>query len=324
MAIQSLTTQAGFEDLQNALAQIANNLNSHVNLTLGKAHSVQLFSGYVDSSGNDLTKYQNAAGIVVGTMFAVFYVNGVTYYAPANPTALAGQPATTGQLNPDVTESVPVSTPGGSSLVTDYISVDVASGTNTNNLLIAHTQLPFQTAHSQILAFLQNTYDSAGTVIGRYVIQFVYGGVQYSIPCDTRLGGPPQGPRNPTIPVTESASSSNDYQLDINVPIQCAVAGGQQPFTFQWQWSPTVHMPTWNTLPPATNGNFIPPGWSGDGIRYNLPGTFGPTTSLSILQLIRANPGGGTSQTTYIQCIVSNSAGSATSNICAFTMTEAS
>lgn len=321
MSLVGITTQAGFVDLQNVLSQVANNLNSHVNLPLGKAHGVQLQNGYIDSGGNDLRTYQNSNGIVIANQFAVFYVNGVTYYAPANTTSLAGQPVTTGELNPSGAEESAISLPGGSTLVTDYTAVDVASGTNVNNLLLAHSRLPFQTAHGQVLAFLQNTYDSSGATIGRYVVQFVYGGVQYSIPCDTRLGGPPQPPRGYTVPVTLAATDDDAFNVS-NTPITCVPGAGLQPVSFYWQWSSVTTPPVWNTIPAAVGGVFHPPGWV--DIFYDWPGgqVLGGATNPNTLFIRNANPGSTTTRSILFQCVVTNTAGSSASNTCTYTQTS--
>lgn len=141
-----------------------------------------------------MTSYRNSNGDVVGTKIIRFAINGVLYYAPGKTTALEGQAASTGVLdtNPDITTALSV--PQAASLQTDYGSLELQQAINTNSLLLEHTRQNHDAVHNggRMRVVAKETLDSGGYIVGRYVIKFVVNGVEYEIPCDTRIGGPPE------------------------------------------------------------------------------------------------------------------------------------
>jgi hypothetical protein len=90
MADRSIVTQVGIEDLKFALSEVAENLSTHINASLSKAHGLNIINGYIDSDGNDLTTFQDSQGNVMGNYQLLFFINNVPYFAPALATALDG------------------------------------------------------------------------------------------------------------------------------------------------------------------------------------------------------------------------------------------
>ena len=250
----AVVTQAELAAIKDSLEQIATNLNVHVNHSLSKAHGINLVTGYTDDYGNDLTTYQSASGDVIGHLFLCFDVAGSIYYAPANTTARPGQSASNGSLdtNPDL--ATQFESPGRAALVTEFGNTEAQKVVNVNDLLLTHTLTAHQFVHSfggQMQAIARNTFDSSGSLIGRYVILFVVNGIEYEIPCDTRFGGPPQPPYGVWVTTTWADHHAPAYydgekpgNFTLNATANpCVVARGTKPFTFQWFLGTTYDSP---------------------------------------------------------------------------------
>lgn len=263
MSQKALLTQGEIAAFKDATQQLASNLNTHINHSLSKAHGIQLITGYTDSDGNNLTTYQNSHGDVVGTYFVRFAINGVLYYAPGISTVLAGQAASTGSLdtNPDITTVL--GNPGAASLVTEYASIEIQQTVNVNSLLLEHSRTNHDLVHSYggVMSVVpKTTIDSAGYTVGRYVIKFVVNGVEYEIPCDTRLGGPPQPMRGSSL-LSNVAAKHNSSRMgrddeQFAVFTFTAPTGGTRPYTMKYQINQKADgSGVWNDMSDAT------PGW---------------------------------------------------------------
>jgi hypothetical protein len=192
MSERSIVTQVGIEDLKFALGEVAENLSKHINSSLSKAHGLNIINGYVDSDGNDRTTFQDSEGNVMGQYQLLFFINNVAYYAPAQATALEGQPETNGSIDTSDTDDE-FDEQGGSAWVTDYTSDQVAQAEAMNvDVLITHTGQIYYATHGNMTVSVQTTFNSLGAQIGTHLVTFRYSGVVYQIPVSNRFGGPAQ------------------------------------------------------------------------------------------------------------------------------------
>lgn len=236
MANKTIITQAEIGRFRDILSLTAANLSAHANHSLSKAHGVEVATGYVDGYGNDLTTYRNSRGVIVGTKMIRLAVNGVLYYAPAVPTSLAGQPAATGIPTDNPDDISTTVSPNPASLVTEYGSIEVAQAEAVNNLLLEHTRLNHDVVHSenqQMRVVQKSTFDATGALIGRFVAKLVIAGVEYELPCDTRLGGPPQPPQIRIFPASKEVGDIDPPYGITSIPI---IDGGTRPITFSYQY----------------------------------------------------------------------------------------
>ena len=260
MPIKSLATQSELHGLQDAVNVLAENLKAHASAPLGKAHGIQLVNGYVDDAGNDLTTYQDSHGDIVADKFVAFCVDGILYYAPGATSTLAGQVSSVQAIADSAGEVT--GTLGGSTLITDYTSLEILHAQNVNSLFLEHTRLPHASAHQNMSAFLKTTLDSAGHTVGRYVVQLALGGTVYQVPCDRRLGGPVQPPRITSQPPDYSQGGSSISDAHRGPTWQGKViAVGTLPIAYQWQvgTSPSNLV----DLPPSEGGGVDVPSFPG-------------------------------------------------------------
>jgi hypothetical protein len=193
MADRSIVTQVGLGDLKFALQEVAQNLFSHINSSLSKAHGLNIINGYVDSNGNDLTTFQDSQGNVMGNYQILFFIGNVPYFAPANLTALAGQPETNGSINTDTAQEDAFSQQGGSAWVTGYTSDQVAQAEAINtDVLVGHTQQIYYATHGNMAVTASTTFNSLGAQVGTHLVTLRYNGLVYQIPVCDRFGGPSQ------------------------------------------------------------------------------------------------------------------------------------
>lgn len=291
-AEKSILTQSSINNIKTWESQLAENLAAHANASLSKAHGMTyryLLSPYLDSSGNDVGVYYDSGGDVVGYHQMQVTYNNTLYFVPLNSSMLDGQPAATGV--PSTVGSI--STTGGSAWVTDFVSAAQQNMEATNNLLLPHTQLSHWEAHtvSSYAVLPQSTVDSAGHTVGRYVLKLVYENQELFIPCDTRMGGPPQPARNISITIDTPnvvIPKKSPNTCDVNI---WAYATGTLPITYSWQWSITNTDP-WTVF---TNGYVNVTGWS--------PG-FDTFVFQNHVNIIYVNPGSRNTASVYIRCAV--------------------
>lgn len=306
MSQRAIVTQAELAGFKAAVNLVAENLNTHINQSVSKAHGIAAVDGFVDGDGNDRTVYRNSNGDAIGTTCVRFVISGVPYYAPGAPTILEGQPASTGSLdsNPDIVAAV--SAPSRSSLVTEYGVITSQQAINVNSLLLEHARLNHDQAHSfggTMRVIPKLTHDSAGYVVGRYAIKFVVGGTEYEIPCDTRLGGPEQTPRVQIVP---SAKQVNNTDPPYNVTCNPTILGGTLPIVFSWEYYDNG---SWTELPldTLTNVPFV-------GNFANSVATQFMDASTGQVKFISGAPGGDSLDHVRIRATVTNGAGSTTTD----------
>lgn len=306
MSDKTIVSQTEIAAFKDAIDKVASNLNAHINQALSKAHGIDLVAGFVDGGGNDRTAYRNSNGDLIGTTFVRFAVGGILYYAPGASTVLAGQPSSTGSLdsNPDIT--VAQSVPSPCSLITEYGSIEIQQAVNVNSLLIEHTQTNHDQVHSyggSMQAVLKNTFDSAGYLVGRYVIKFVFGGVEYEIPCDTRVGGPPQPPKVDVIP---SSKLADNIPSPYNITITPTIQGGTLPISFSWEY---YNNGGWTILPVnvVTDVPFV-------GNVSNHVSLEFLSTATGTIQFNSGAPGGDRFDYIRLRLTATNEAGSATTD----------
>lgn len=193
MADRSIVTQVGLGDLKFALQEVAENLFTHINSSLSKAHGLNIINGYVDANGNDLTTFQDSQGNVMGNYQILFFIGNVPYFAPANLTVLPGQPETNGSIDTDTEQADAFSQQGGSAWVTDYTSDQVAQAEAINtDVLVGHTQQIYYATHGNMAVTSSITFNSLGAQVGSHLVTFRYNGLVYQIPVSNRFGGPSQ------------------------------------------------------------------------------------------------------------------------------------
>lgn len=309
MADRNIVTQVGIEDLKFALAEIAENLDSHINASLSKAHGINLITGYVDAYGNDLTTYRDSNGDLVASYFIRFTIDGVVYYAPASFTTLDGQPATNGSV--DTSPDTDTSPESGSSWVTDYTSDQVAQAESINNdVLVEHTRRPHWDAHGGLTVLTQDSFSNLGHKVGTHIIQMRVGGTVYNIPCSTRLGGPVQLPRG--VSILASYYDKYDHPRDVNLSVPTTVTGGTLPFTYQWQIFSNAG---WVDITPNPVTQSVSDGSKSVNIRWT-------SYDSGTMVVVESNPGNGATHSFIFRVIVTSAAGSTTSNNFQYTVTN--
>lgn len=246
---KNLITQARLSEVKFAESGLADNLFTHANASLSKAHGVILLNlpkPTLDANGNDISYYQDSHGDRVGYYYMRLTYNNTNYFAPVELTSLPGKDSLTG-LAPDtsVTGIIPV-IPGGTAWVTDFTQEDEQDLIFTNSgVLLPHTLLAHWETHSggvyQVIP--QITLDSAGHRVGNYIARVVVDGVELWLPCDTRLGGPIQPMRVAFPAITTRLGTNHNYSQMGRDDNQYgyfwwnAPTGGQLPYTFTWQFN---------------------------------------------------------------------------------------
>jgi len=292
---QNLVTKASLEETQTAETLLVENLSAHVNASLSKAHGIIFYNlphPTYDANGNDLSVYYDSHGDIVGNNLMRLTYNRVNYYAPINPSSLAGKGSLTG-LDPSVFISAAAAQaaviPGNTAWTTDFTLQDQQELLFTNdNILIPHTNLSHWETHTggiyQILP--QIITDSAGHRVSNYIARILVDGAELWIPCDTRSNGPIQ-PVRVAFPAINTLQGSNaNYCAMGRDDSQYGyfwynpAAGGELPATFQWQY---------NGYQPQKIGNSF---WSdpltGSGIWYDISNSPG-------YQAMPSNPVGAVS-----------------------------
>lgn len=193
MADRNIVTQVGLSDLKFALLEVAENLFSHINTSLSKAHGLNIINGYIDSNGNDLTTFQDSEGNVMGNYQLLFFIGNVPYFAPANFTVLEGQPETNGSIDTSTDDDDEFTMRGGSAWVTDYTSDQVAQAQAINNdVLLPHTGQIYYSTHGSMTVTTSPTFNSLGAQVGSHLVTMRYNGIVYQVPVSDRFGGPAQ------------------------------------------------------------------------------------------------------------------------------------
>jgi hypothetical protein len=297
MPERNIVTQVGIEDLKFALAEVAANLDAHVNASLSKAHGINLLAGYTDADNNDLTTYQDSNGDVIGNYFIKWVIESVAYYSPAVTTVLPGQTETTGIV--DTSADGEFEEQGGSSWVTSYTSDQVAQANAINtDVLIPHTQQAHENTHGSIAVIQQDTFSNLGHTVGTHVVQVKIANNVYNIPASTRFGGPLQAPRIGGIPTNLSVEIGEGDSNDCNVPVTVPFLGGTKPVEYHWQFN---NAGVWEDITPASSPLALP-GWD-SGIQFQWA-----STSVATFRITQVSPGSNETRSAQFRCRVTNEA----------------
>ncbi len=328
--IKGIATQAELAAFLDGLDNMASNLTFHVNETSGvtpgsslsQAHGIDLVVGYVDAYNNDLRTYQDSNGDRVSddwstdkANFVRFIVGGQPYWAPLQTSTLEGQPRGTGALS---STDPTVGLPGGSTLITDYITDEAVAATNLDSLLHEHTKLSHTSAHGALTVTPSSTTDSAGHAIGTHLIVFQYNGLVYHLPVSDRFGGPAQPIRlSSTCPVASFVGTVNgNFGLSgctLNMKVKggaewptavvltTTIAGGTAPIAYTWQYyngSTWIDQAVSTQVPGTGTGGLIP-----------ASGIVGSTNVGTIVsQWTTASPGNDDGNTWLMRLKLDNSA----------------
>jgi len=321
MADKYIVTQQELKPIKSDLADLAENLDTHVSDTLSKAHGINLFQGPgpldPGSGGNDYSQYFDSNGDLVGSRQIRVIANGTTVYLPCNPSTLDGQPAGTGAIDTGTAaENAALADPGPSNWVTAFVEAAEQEVTSVSELLIAHSGESLESVHGGMEVLPKESIDSRGHVVGDRVLTIAIGGFKYEIPASSRIGGPLQGPRgavlSPSVKVISIGSGdSNNTNVDLTV-----TAGGTGPLTYQFQY--LALGVTWTNITPGTNVSVF---YAGGNSRYAITWI---STEVNILKIVSIHPGSDDTDVTYVRCIVSNDGGSVTTNECRLTLRDSS
>lgn len=223
-----LFTQADLATLNAQLDSILKNLNTHVNMSLSKAHSFKVVqTAYYDSGGDQVNKAFSpvTSEYVLEFQFGEPPANTTIYVpvrvvtASTTPVADPG-PRTIGNgitftaTSPAGTSTSPGVPLAQKSLVTTSPSeVAYEQAVVYNDLLLMHQLCSVNDVrelqcHGGISFSTDSVLDALGHVVGRKTINIGWGGVLYKLPGDTLIQGPPQGVRQLRA---VTSSSGNPY-----------------------------------------------------------------------------------------------------------------
>lgn len=202
---RTLVTQTQVDALNAIIAQIGQNLNTHVNDSLTRAHGLNAaFTTYFDTAGDTV------GNVVIWFDFGT-PPNVTRLYVPAILTTL-------GPARTDNGVTVTAQTPTGSSIspgipLTEFplatvFTEDTANSLNIyNDLLLAHiggimTDTGALQVHGGAAFSTINSLDQLGHVVGRNLVQIGINGTAFNLIADSLSSGPPQPPRVQPFPQT--------------------------------------------------------------------------------------------------------------------------
>jgi hypothetical protein len=323
-----LASQTSANTAQFALDLLAANLDYHVTGSLARAHglsAITFASPVNDANGNDVQYYRDSNGDIVGRYQLRFSANGVTYYAPGQSTALAGQDSSSGSLT-ETDVSALLGQVDKSALVTLF-GEEVASEIQSVNdgILLPHTLLGHWEAHALPIVYPKSTTDAAGHVVGRNVAVLQVAGVKYEVPCDA-LGGPPKtikflggyptaafiGPVNGKFVLQGNTlymyvEAGEGWANSVNITYAIT---GTKPVTYLWQYS--FDQVSWTDF---TTGVAVSGAGSGGG-KLTLTTANGGTVASNGIHTVNfaiTSPGGDNRNTWYLRVVLTNAAGSVAS-----------
>lgn len=290
-AEKNIITQSEIGPIKTEESELAENLYAHANASLSKAHGMEFMYlpyPFNDAYGNEVGRYYDSAGDIVGYYQMRLTYSNTNYYVPLVSSMLAGQTALKGVR----TSSGISNETGDSAWVTDFTNEAIATLSTANTaMLLPHAQLSHWETHAGgVFSILPaNVTDSAGHVVGNYVARFIFDGRELLIPCDPRLGGPAQLARNVYLTIDTwrvSIPKGKANTCDVNA---YAYATGTKPIIYTWQWSIT-DLPPWTSF---TTGYVYITGWN--------PG-FDCLIFENHLNIIYVNPGSGDTASVYLRC----------------------
>lgn len=277
MGDTQITTQSALGESNFILQEFANNLSAHSNASLSLSHGIDTFPALnPDSNNNDRTNFEDSHSNVVGTRHVRFVIDGVSYWAPALTSTLAGQPSGNNVTTLQSSSQTAGLGAGDDNWVTVFEQQSVDSITVINeDYLLPHTKLAHWETHGSMTVESQTTLDSGGYEIGDTVVKLSIGGIVYKIPTHTRFGGPAQwwssGRAGIAVPrgnynCLYGASGFGTvlapfYYWDATPKM------GTFPRTMKWQLNqlPNGGSATWRDIPNAGGlATSIAPGWTGE------------------------------------------------------------
>jgi hypothetical protein len=318
---KQILTQDELTQLNEALQQLAANLKIHVNASLSVAHGFNVQqSTYYDSAGDVVGDY--VLVFQFGTPPDTFFL-----YAPARLSSLGPSSASSGLTLTSTSPTGAFVAPGvplaSRSLVTQFTTEALALAQIYNNLLLDHAAgVVSDTGASQVHGGVDysagDVLDSLSHKVGRKYISMGVGGIDFSIPADLSITGPPQGPRlQPWSKSFYSFRSSSPNSALAGVPFQLTWLG-DHPGTSKWEVSSdkstwlNLSIAPYNAPPYSTGAQFYPvPGWQA-GIEYVMSDTVSPQDTLTVVYM---SPVENTWQHLYVRGTVTNAGGTATSQI---------
>lgn len=257
-----LFTQSDLANLNSQLNVILNNLNTHVNLSLSKAHAVKVIpSAYYDSGGDQVNlRFTNGVMDVVMEFQFGTPPSNTAIYVPARIVAANTSPVkdpgprtlgngiTFNAASPTGTSTSPGVPLAQKALVTTSpAEVAFEQATVYNDLLLLHQEDSINDvrelqAHGGIDFSTNDVLDTLGHIAGRFTVNIGWGGILYKMPGDTGINGPPQGPRLatalPGYPYRlNSGSSDRPFPMPnaAQIPPKLTIGFGAKPYFFQWQ-----------------------------------------------------------------------------------------
>lgn len=328
MGENNVVTQSTVNQVNAALGELADQLDAHVRASMAKSHGfdvLQFAAPTLDAAGNDIQYYRDSGGSIVGQFQLRATVGNVVYYAPAATTALAGQPDSSSSLIGSAALAAALGSTASDAWSTeDYTEALTTIETIRDDLLLPHTRLGHWEAHAPLSVYAKATTDSGGDTVGRHVLIFQFDGVKYEIPCDTRLGGPPQRPRlsalMPTVHFNGNVSGNFSLQgttlymhvssgdpWPSSVDITYQLSGGTHPITYLWEYS--LNGTTWTSFVKDTPVA----GTESNDARLTLTsvnnGTV-PTSGTHTINFGITSPGGDNGSRWYIRCTFTSAGGS--------------
>lgn len=310
----SLATQSELAEANFYLQELANNLGAHSNGSLSVSHGIDTFPGRnPDEFGNDLTYFQDSGGHNIGDIHVRFTIDGISYWVPGQSSTLPGKDAALNvvTLNTLATSFTGV---GMSSWMTLFATNIVPSILQINeDYLLPHTQLGHWETHKNITVESNTTYNSGGFIVGTNVVKLAIDGLIYALPATTRFGGPSQPPRLTGQPPSAISINIGEGQGNsVNVPITFTVPNGTKPLTYQWQF---FQSSLWNDIPVGSGPSqpLVLADWD-NGINYNWQSA----ATLTFI-ITSVNPGSDKTRSVQLRCVVTNSGGSATTNVITLT-----
>lgn len=321
-------TQSTTDAVDASLALLRAAFLAHATASLSKAHGVNVLylpTPVYDSSGNNVQYYFDSAGDVVGTYQLRFTVSGVTYYAPANATALAAQSVDISSAlltNSQIADQL--SARESTALVTPFATEDAAYADAVRDaILLPHSEQGHWEAHVPITVRTRTVVDSRGNVVGRYVATLQFDGVKYDIPCDTQLGGPPRRPGGPLLPtITWTGPLNGNFSLNGTTIFMHVNAGaswptgftltytgitGSLPMAYLWEYS--VDQTTWTAFPNSYVSN------AGTGaLKLNIASSGNVVGGTHAASFLIQSPGGDGGGYLYFRVTFTNAGGSYTAS----------
>ena len=259
MSLKNLVTQGELAKTIETLGVLAQNLNSHVNDGMSKAHGWTGMSQTYQDSGGCYHSGSSNPGAPQRVVRIV--VDGQIFYAPAQPSGGidgAADPVpnpSSGVVSPqqaDPALDLTTGSPTQDSLVTSFAPQLGLVSASANSGLLAHAGSSPEAVHGGLSAQAAPKIDTAGHTVGRSSVCLTVNGVQWCIVCDTDMRGPPQPTRFSGYPqVIAYRLNGGSFRLsspgtwfdhappgaDQSYYVAQVLIQGTPPIAYKWQYS---------------------------------------------------------------------------------------